>query len=158
MGTILTILFLLVVPLLAYSSGNGSGHAVIESFLRKRSPSFEWTAWGDSYASGVGSGNYINGRRCLRFQQAYPGLISGDPERLLPVSGGKFNNVVCSGSHASDIENYQFYEEDQNWGQPNWQYYPRAAAGKPTMGTLTVGADDIDFPGILNYCIIGGFP
>jgi len=28
---------------------------------------FEWTALGDSYASGVGSTNYVDGRRCLRY-------------------------------------------------------------------------------------------
>ena len=33
---------------------------------------FEWTALGDSFASGVGSTNYIDGRRCLRYDQGYP--------------------------------------------------------------------------------------
>ncbi|KUJ15589.1 esterase family protein [Mollisia scopiformis] len=129
-----------------------------ESYLQKRAPSFEWTSWGDSYASGVGSGNYINGRRCLRYDAAYPMWIQDDPSDLLPGTGGKLNNVVCSGAKAQEIEEYQFYTEDQASGQPNWTYYPRPGSGKPTMGTLTVGGDDIDFPRILNNCIIEGFP
>lgn len=129
-----------------------------DDFLRTRSPSFEWTAWGDSYASGVGAGEYINGRRCLRYAEAYPEYINSDPDGLLKGSGGKFNNVVCSGAKAEEVEEYQFYDTQPYFGQPNWQYYPRPATGKPTMGTLTVGGDDIDFPGILNNCILEGFP
>lgn len=39
---------------------------------------FEWTALGDSYASGVGSTEYVDGRRCLRYDQAWPVLLNGD--------------------------------------------------------------------------------
>lgn len=131
----------------------------INNFLSERSPDFEWTAWGDSYASGVGAGNYIDGRRCLRYDGAYPVAISIDTENLLASEGGgKFNNVVCSGAKAEDVELYQFYTEDQEDSAPDWQYYPRPGSGKPTMGTLTIGGDDIDFPGILNSCIMEGFP
>lgn len=126
--------------------------------LALASPNFEWTAWGDSYASGVGTGRYIDGRRCLRYEEAYPVWISDDPDDLLPGEGGKFNNVVCSGAKAEEVEEFQFYTEDQGSGQPGWQYYPRPSSGKPTMGTLTVGGDDIDFPGILNNCIVESFP
>ena len=129
-----------------------------DEFLRTRSPSFEWTAWGDSYASGVGAGRYVNGRRCLRYVEAYPVWINDDPKKLLPGSGGKFNNVVCSGATAEEVQEFQFYDSDQKSGQPNWQYYPRPGVGKPTMGTLTVGGDDIDFGGILNNCIVESFP
>jgi hypothetical protein len=129
-----------------------------DDFLETRSPSFEWTAWGDSYASGVGAGRYLGGRRCLRYEEAYPIWINDDPDKLLEGSGGKFNNVVCSGAKASEVEEFQFYDSQPNSGQPNWQYYPRPASGKPTMGTLTVGGDDVDFPGILNNCIVEGFP
>lgn len=143
-----------VVPLLALPSELHPRDA----FLQTRSPSFEWTAWGDSYASGVGSNDYIDGRRCLRYTGAYPVWINVDDDNLLPGSGGKFNNVACSGALAEEVEDYQFYDTDQTSGQPNAQFYPRPAAGKPSMGTMTVGGDDIDFPGILNNCIIEGFP
>lgn len=145
----------LVTPLLALPAEKVHPR---DDFLKTRSPSFEWTAWGDSYASGVGSGNYVNGRRCLRYDEAYPVWINDDPKNLLPGSGGHFNNVVCSGATAEEVEEFQFYETAPSSGQPNWQYYPRGAAGKPSMGTVTVGGDDIDFPGILNNCIVESFP
>ena len=146
--------FLFAAPLLAHPAAD----SYEKSHLQARAPSFEWTAWGDSYASGVGTGKYTDGRRCLRYEEAYPIWIQDDPSNLLPGSGGKLNNVVCSGAKAAEVEEFQFYTTDQSSGQPNWQYYPRPSSGKPTMGTLTVGGDDIDFPGILNNCIIEGFP
>lgn len=54
--------FLWVAPLLAYPANDDP----VARFLQTRAPDFEWTAWGDSYASAVGTGNYVNGRRCLR--------------------------------------------------------------------------------------------
>lgn len=80
---------------------------------------FEWTALGDSYASGVGSTDYVDGRRCLRYNQAYPVLLNGDPN----LAEGKhiFNNVVCSGAESEDVELYQFYDEDTA-NQPNRLY------------------------------------
>ena len=147
-------LFLFAPPLLAYPTADADETAHVQ----ERAPSFEWTAWGDSYASGVGTGKYIDGRRCLRYEEAYPIWIQDDPSNLLPGSGGKLNNVVCSGAKAAQVEEFQFYTSDQSSGQPNRQYYPRPSSGKPTMGTLTVGGDDLDFPGILNNCIIEGFP
>ncbi|KAI9826472.1 MAG: hypothetical protein M1819_007365 [Sarea resinae] len=147
-------IFFFAAPLLAYPTVDADETA----HLQERAPSFEWTAWGDSYASGVGTGQYIDGRQCLRYKEAYPLWIQDDPNNLLPGSGGKLNNVVCSGAKAAEVEEFQFYTTDQSSGQPNWQYYPRLSSGKPTMGTLTVGGDDIDFPGILNNCLIEGFP
>lgn len=80
---------------------------------------FEWTSLGDSYASGVGSTNYVDGRRCLRYDQAYPVLLNGEPD--LADGHYIFNNVVCSGAHYDDVEKYQFYDEDTS-SQPNFQY------------------------------------
>ena len=60
-------LFLFAAPLLAYLTVDADE----TDYLQERAPSFEWTAWGDSYASGVGTGNYIDGRRCLRYEEAY---------------------------------------------------------------------------------------
>ena len=113
----------------------------------------EWTAWGDSYASGVGSGKYTGGRRCLRYDSAYPVDVSKDSS-----VGGRLNNVVCSGAKADEVNEYQFYTSSTWVGHPNWQFYPRPSSGKPSVGTLSVGGDDIDFPGILSNCILEGFP
>ena len=88
-------------------------------FATRGDKKFEWTALGDSYASGVGSTNYVDGRRCLRYDQAWPVLLNGDDK--LGTGSYIFNNVACSGSHYSDIEDYQFYDEDKT-NQPNWQF------------------------------------
>ena len=132
-------------------------------------PQFEWTALGDSYASGVGSTGYVDGRRCLRYDQAYPVLLNGDAG--LAEGEHIFNNVVCSGAHSEDVELYQFYDEDTT-NQPSYLYCmrslnpveempqthvaiaPRPKFGNPQMATLAVGGDDIDFPGILFNCIL----
>ena len=125
---------------------------------------FEWTALGDSYASGVGSTNYVDGRRCLRYDEAWPRLLNNDND--LAEGDYIFNNVVCSGAHYDDVEKYQFYDEDTS-NKPNIQYGknaafdislalysddalgPRPKFGNPQMATLAIGGDDIDFPGIL---------
>lgn len=85
---------------------------------------FWWTALGDSYASGVGSGNYIDGRRCLRYNQAYPVQMQGnndlgrgtttDNQRL-------FQNCVCSGAEVDDVAKYQLLDQDLS-SAPSWQY------------------------------------
>jgi hypothetical protein len=127
-------------------------HLLTLIFLRGvLSQNFEWTALGDSYASGVGAGDYINGRRCLRYNSAYPVLLNGDP--FLSPLDHIFNNVVCSGASTQEIEDYQFYDTDQT-NKPNWQYSPRPKFGDPAMATLSVGGNDIDFRGILFNCIL----
>ncbi|OQO14037.1 hypothetical protein B0A48_00913 [Cryoendolithus antarcticus] len=124
---------------------------------------FEWTALGDSYSSGVGSGDYVSDSyRCLRYDKAYPVLISQDAR--LPSGDHLFNNVVCSGADTAAVEAYQFYDKDTS-GQPNWQYGTRPRFGDaPSMATLSVGGNDINFPGIIFNCILdtsipgGGIP
>ena len=96
------------------------GTLALPSFLATRQDNkFEWTALGDSYASGVGTVEYVDGRRCLRYDQAWPVLLNGDAQ--LAEGDHIFNNVVCSGSHYSDVELYQLYDDDQT-NQPNWQF------------------------------------
>ncbi|KAI0098282.1 SGNH hydrolase-type esterase domain-containing protein [Nemania sp. FL0031] len=113
---------------------------------------FEWTALGDSYSSGVGAEKYVdNSYRCLRYDHAYPALINGDTR--LTQGDHQFNNVVCSGSSTEDVQNYQFYDEDTS-GEPNWQFGDRPKFGNPSMATLSVGGNDIDFPGIIFNCIL----
>lgn len=90
------------------------------SLVPRENQNFEWTALGDSYASGVGSTTYKDGGRCLRYDQAYPVQLNGD-EKLNNTKNHVFHNVACAGAHASDIEDYQFYDEDQR-RKPNWEY------------------------------------
>ncbi len=93
--------------------------AVPRLLVNRASDTFEWTSLGDSYASGVGSLNYVDGRRCLRYDQAYPVLLNS--ERDLADGDQIFNNVACSGATYDDSEKYQFYDEDTT-DQPNWQF------------------------------------
>lgn len=67
----------------------------------------------------MGSTDYVDDRRCLRYNQAWPVLLNGDSN--LAGKDYIFNNVVCSGSHYSDVEKYQFYDEDTGH-KPNSQY------------------------------------
>lgn len=85
---------------------------------------FWWTALGDSYASGVGSGAYTGGLRCLRYDQAYPVQMQGNNDLGLgttPENKRLFQNCVCSGAEVDDVENYQLLDTD-TWGVPSLQY------------------------------------
>lgn len=75
---------------------------------------FWWTSLGDSYASGVGSGKYIGGQRCLRYDQAYPVKMQDNNELgngVTDVSKRRQQNVVCSGAEAKDIDQYQLLDK-----------------------------------------------
>lgn len=133
---------------------------------------FWWTALGDSYASGVGSGTYLGGQRCLRYEEAYPVRMNGNDELGNgPTKKDKrlHQNVVCSGAEVHDVADYQMLDKD-TWGIPSLQYGmcpisrlrnimlivtgERPRFGEPSVATLTIGGDDIDFPGILFNCIL----
>ncbi|KAK7947992.1 esterase family protein [Apiospora aurea] len=113
---------------------------------------FEWTALGDSYSSGVGADTYTsNSYRCLRYDHAYPVLMNSDGR--LPKGYHQFNNVVCSGASSKEIEDYQLYDEN-TFAEPSFQYGKRPKFGSPTMATLSIGGNDIDFAGIIFNCIL----
>ena len=85
---------------------------------------FWWAALGDSYASGVGSGAYTGGRRCLRYDKAYPAQMQGNNDLglgTIPEDKRLFQNLVCSGAEVKDIESWQLLDDDTS-GQPNLQY------------------------------------
>ncbi|KAK6419602.1 hypothetical protein LTR95_017034, partial [Oleoguttula sp. CCFEE 5521] len=141
-----------LVGLLSLVTANPLGDRInsIRTLLQR--DTFEWTALGDSYSSGVGSGDYTkDSYRCLRYDKAYPVLT--DQDSRLPSGAHQFNNVVCSGSNTTEVELYQFYDEDTS-GKPNRQYGTRPRFGSPSMATLSVGGNDIDFPGIIFNCMI----
>jgi hypothetical protein len=85
---------------------------------------FWWTALGDSYASGVGSGAYTDGRRCLRYDQAYPVQMLGNNDLGLgttPQDRRAFQNCVCSRAKVDDVIKYQLLEKD-TYHVPSIQY------------------------------------
>lgn len=87
--------------------------------INPRADQLEWTALGDSYASGVGSTDYVDGRRCLRYNEAYPVQLNNDSE--LSAGDHIFNNVPCSGALAAEIAEWQLLDEKKDTG-PSWQY------------------------------------
>jgi hypothetical protein len=91
----------------------------IRQLLGRDTP-FEWTAFGDSYASGAGAGDYIpNSYRCLRYNQAYPILM--DAEARLGAGTHVFRDGACSGSKTADVQAYQFDDED-TWWKPGYTF------------------------------------
>ncbi|KAK2877265.1 hypothetical protein FQN49_001289 [Arthroderma sp. PD_2] len=109
----------------------------------------EWTAIGDSYATGVGAGEPDEWRRCLRYSEAYPRLIQDSPNFPGPRNH-KLNNVACSGATTEETLKEQFRDTDSS----HWQYGKRPAFGKPEIATISVGGDDIDFLSIITCCIL----
>jgi lysophospholipase L1-like esterase len=80
---------------------------------------FEWTALGDSYASGVGSTTYLDGRRCLRSDQAYPMQLNGSQD--LDSGNHIIHDTFCSGSSTASIKQWQLLDNDTS-GQPDWTF------------------------------------
>lgn len=69
----------------------------------------EWTAMGDSYASGVGAGPQPadDTNRCFRFPHAYPPIMQSGDGSIQP-NPEKFNNVACSGNTFQQILQKEF--------------------------------------------------
>jgi len=116
--------------LLNSSSLNQSAKVTIVNPGGGIKPTLEWTALGDSYATGVGTTNYVDGTRCLRYDEAYPIIININPEyapggdAVLPPGLYQFNNVACSGAETKDIIKWQlldkptYHEPNPTYGEP----------------------------------------
>ena len=111
----------------------------------------EWTAKGDSYASGVGAGTQSPGEIniCLRFVQAYPPIMQSGPEAIQPTPA-TFNNFACSGNTFQQIMDKELLDSpefDSLYGTgPAW--------GKnPEFVTMTMGGNDIGILNLVATCI-----
>ena len=139
-------LLLLLVHLISIASGQSL------NLLNPNSSFFpntitEWTAMGDSYASGVGAGNLPQGPdpdHCFRCSNAYPEMIQSGPGSLQPTPY-KFNFVACSGATFSKILKYQLAEQDRP-GRPAW-------GTGPEFATITMGGNDIGILPLVLTCI-----
>ena len=112
----------------------------------------EWTAMGDSYASGVGAGEQPEDdtNRCFRFPNAYPAVMQSGPGSLQP-NPQKWNNVACSGNTAPQILDKEFLDNPEDDGK-NGQ---RPAWGdKPEFVTITMGGNDIGILNLISTCIL----
>lgn len=104
-----------------------------------------YVALGDSVAAGVGlpgtvqvSADYS---RCGRTSQAYPYIVA--QQRNLALS-----HIACSGATAGDL-----YTKQRS-GSPNLpsQLSTAFANGKPSLITITAGANDAHWDYFLRYC------
>lgn len=106
----------------------------------------EWTAMGDSYASGIGAGALPQDdpNHCFRCSNAYPELVQSGQGSLQP-NPEKFNFVACSGAKFSEILDWQTNNFDRP-GRPSW-------GSAPEFVTLTMGGNDVGILPLILTCI-----
>ena len=115
------------IPAHLKSSLNHSAEVTIINPGDDTKPYLEWTALGDSYAAGLGTSDYVDGLRCLRYDEAYPRILDINTEyapggdQVLPPGPHKLNNVACSGAETQDILDWQLLDEPTYW-KPNPAY------------------------------------
>jgi lysophospholipase L1-like esterase len=91
-----------------------------------------YVALGDSYASGLGAGNYSGGS-CDRSAGAYPQLWANANH---PAS---FAFVACSGATTTDVINSQI----------------SALSAATTLVSVTIGGNDVGFSNVMITCVLG---
>ncbi len=92
--------------------------------------SVNYVALGDSYSSGVGTGNYLDS--CDRSNAAYPALWAS-------ANGvASFSFQACSGATAPDIESGQL----------------GALNSGTTLVSLTDGGNDVGFSSVMETCVL----
>jgi lysophospholipase L1-like esterase len=96
------------------------------------SAAVNYVALGDSYASGLGAGNYSGGS-CDRSANAYPQLWANANH---PAS---FSFVACSGATTTDVINNQI----------------SALSGATTLVSVTIGGNDVGFSNVMITCVLG---
>jgi lysophospholipase L1-like esterase len=92
-----------------------------------------YVALGDSYASGVGAGDYISSSgSCDRSTLAYPEQWA---DANSPAS---FNSVACSGATTADVLSSQV----------------SALSKSTTLVSITIGGNDAGFSSVMEKCIL----
>ena len=107
----------------------------------------EWTAMGDSYASGIGAGDLPQGPdpdKCFRCSSSYPEIMQSGQGSLRP-NPDIFNFVACSGATFPEILRYQLNDLDRP-GRPSW-------GNAPEFVTLTMGGNDVGILSLVLTCI-----
>jgi lysophospholipase L1-like esterase len=93
-----------------------------------------YAALGDSYSSGVGTGNYTSeSGSCRRSNQGYPALWASQH------AASSFTFVACSGAKTGDVLNNQL----------------GGLSAATTLVTITIGGNDAGFTTVLTNCILG---
>ncbi|MCJ1252740.1 hypothetical protein MMC24_000546 [Lignoscripta atroalba] len=109
----------------------------------------QWTAIGDSYATGVGVGDSLEWARCVRYSDAYPLLMNVDKRMPGKSEDRRIWNCACSGATGQDILDNQFL--DVPTASPI--YGARPEFGAPQIATLTAGGDDVSFLNLIWFCM-----
>lgn len=91
-----------------------------------------YTALGDSYSSGVGTGSYTLDSACKRSVYAYPYLYT----QTHP--GTSLTFVACSGAKTSNLLSTQI----------------QAVTSTTTLVTMTIGGNDIGFANLIYQCTL----
>ena len=95
--------------------------------------SVHYVALGDSYASGVGAGNYISSSgSCDRSTNAYP------EQWASANSPASFVSVACSGATTSDVLSSQV----------------SALSAGTTLVSVTIGGNDAGFSSVMETCVL----
>lgn len=113
----------------AYSPG-GAASPAMSSIV---SQAVRYTALGDSYSAGVGTGDYSN-RNCDDSPEGYPPLWRGSH------TVATFRFVACGGATTADVLNSQL----------------KGLSPDTTLVTITIGGNDVGFSNILFTCYLHG--
>jgi lysophospholipase L1-like esterase len=99
----------------------------------KAASTVNYVALGDSYASGVGAGNYYSSSgSCDRSPNAYPALWAA------ANSPSSFTFVACSGAKTTDVVNNQL----------------SALSASTTLVSVTIGGNDAGFSSVMETCVL----
>ncbi|KAF2111060.1 SGNH hydrolase-type esterase domain-containing protein [Lophiotrema nucula] len=141
LSTKITSLTLLVLPNLHHVSAAPTQSLQPKRLLTRAEPKV-YMALGDSYASGIAAGDYVNQDktsddwRCSRFTNAYPRLLNG----MLPDNQGRtLGHFACSGATCEDVTNNQHFTTDN----------------EVDLITLTAGGNNVGFSNIIDRCVYG---
>lgn len=94
--------------------------------------SFQYVALGDSYASGVGAGNYLDSGACKRSANAYPELYAS-------ANGATLDFQACSGAKTTDVINNQL----------------GTLSSSTSLVSITIGGNDLGFTDVMQTCVTG---
>ena len=116
------------------------------AFTPVSGPSWDYTAMGDSYSSGVGSPPYDNGTTggCERSQQAFGRQFA---QGQSSIGDAGIQHIACSGA---TVNNLLSTGTGQNGEQPQ---ISQLYSGSKLV-TVTIGGNDIGFAGVLANCLL----
>jgi hypothetical protein len=104
-----------------------------------------YVALGDSYSSGQGTYPFNYSPMCKRSSQAWP-IQMADLYPSAPRISGTIGFFACSGATTADLLDSQL-PSLEGWVSSN---------GDPSLITVTIGGDDLDFHDILEGCYLDG--